>query len=131
MSCSHSNASFRQNEVFSYTIAIATIGKVLSKYFRTSQPPEEFCEKGVLKNLGNFTGKHCAGVSFQKGLSKRSSNRGVFMWNFWNFKNTCFEKHLRTTASNTSKGVIKLLFKDSAFELKSPLKNFSHTCLNI
>ena len=46
---------------------------------KTAQPQEVFCQKCVLKNFTNFTGKHLA--------------------NLRNFKNIYFEEHLRTTAS--------------------------------
>ena len=57
------------------------------------QPPEVFCEKGVLYNFTKLTEKHqCQGLFFRcLGLQlywKRDSVTGVFLWIFWKFKNT-------------------------------------------
>ena len=56
------------------------------KYFQ-KQPPGMFCEKGVLKNLINFTGKHLCWSLFvtelwafnSAYLLKRDSNTVVFL----------------------------------------------------
>ena len=69
-----------------------------------------FCEKGVLKNLPDFTGKHLCWNLFLVKLNAFSGlqiyqNKNRLQYRFFCeiFKNTYFEEHLRTTAS-------KLLF---------------------
>ena len=77
-------------------------------------------KKSVLKNFANFVEKHLSWSLFliklqvtgPTTLLKKYSKTDVFPWNF--FKNTYFEKHLRTTSSflywhNHSKGCIKEL----------------------
>ena len=65
-----------------------------------------FCNKDVLKNFANFTGKHmCCSLFFIKlqvfmpaTSLKGDSNTGIFLWKREIFKNTFFEEYLRTTA---------------------------------
>ena len=71
---------------------------------------------GVLKNIGNFTGKHLCGVSLDKvaglqDLLKRDSNTHFFLWNLRNFKvhseHPCgcfwqFEKYVLSTKFYTT-----------------------------
>ena len=58
-------------------------------------------KNGVLKNFANFTRKHLCWSLFL--ILKRDSNTSVFLWNLRKFKNTYFEEHLRTTASEYSR----------------------------
>ena len=63
-------------------------------------------KKCVLENFTLFTGKHlCWSLSLIKRdstLLKRDSNTGVFLWLLRNsFKNTYFEKDLRTATSSS------------------------------
>ena len=71
-------------------------------------------EKAARKNFAIFTGspvfKSILGRGWNKVagrpaiLLKRDSNIDVFLWILQNLKNTCFEEHLRTAASeNNSK----------------------------
>ena len=75
-----------------------------------------FCEKGVLKNFPEITGNHlcwshilvklqaCSGMQIKISKYKKTPTQ-VFCEICEIFKNTYFEKHLRTTAS-------KLLFRE-------------------
>ena len=65
------------------------------------------CSKlGILKNFGNFTGKHLCWslflIKFQAWMSaillKRDSNSGVFLWSLRNFLRTTF---LQNTSSGS------------------------------
>ena len=83
-----------------------------SKYLKASgfglissmrQPSEVFYKKGVLKNLGKFTGKHLRQIPFfnklKNELKKRLWHR-CFPMNFTKkFYRTFFTEHLWTTAS--------------------------------
>ena len=78
----------------------------------TSSHRGVFCEKGVLKNLPDFTGKHLCWNLFLVKLNAFSGlqiyqNKNRLQYRFFCeiFKNTYFEEHLRTTAS-------KLLFRE-------------------
>ena len=62
-------------------------------YYIHRQPPEVFCEKGVLKYFEKFTGNTCARVSF---LSSRCRCFPVNFAKF--FKNIFFTEYPRTTA---------------------------------
>ena len=66
-------------------------------------------KKDVLKNFANFARKHLRSSHFLTKLQawsrpatllKKDSNTGVFLWICDIFKNTYFEQHLGTTASN-------------------------------
>ena len=61
------------------------------------QPPEVFCEKGVLRKFTKFTGKHlCQSLFF-----KNETLAQVFSCEFCeNSKNTFFTEHLWATASS-------------------------------
>ena len=55
------------------------------------QPPEVFCEKGVLRNLAKFTGKH-----LRKILLKKRPWHRCFPVNFSKFLRThFFKEHLQ------------------------------------
>ena len=78
----------------------------------TSSHRGVFCEKDVLKNLPDFTGKHLCWNLFLVKLNPFSGlliyqNKKRLQHRFFCeiFKNTYFEEHLRTTAS-------KLLFRE-------------------
>ena len=66
-----------------------------------------FYKKALLKNFSIFTGKYLRWNIFLNKVAtlqacnfiKRDSNTGVSCEYFEIFKNTYFEKHLRTTAS--------------------------------
>ena len=69
-----------------------------------------FHKKAVLKNFAVFTWIHtCVEISFlikmqafrAPALLKRDSNTGVFCEHWEIFKNTYFEEHLRTAASES------------------------------
>ena len=52
-----------KNELFQYKISHTQYLRRASK----KQPPEVFCEKGVLRNFTKFTGKHlCQSLFFNK-----------------------------------------------------------------
>ena len=74
-------------------------------------PPQVFCEKSVLKNFSNFTGKHLCWSLFLTKLQvfrsatllKGDANTSIFLENLRIFfKNAFFEEQLRTTASVVS-----------------------------
>ena len=73
------------------------------------QPPEVFCEKGVLRNYTKFTGRHlCQSLFFNKAgkrdsgsFVKKETLTQVFFSEFCEIsKNTFFTEHLWATASD-------------------------------
>ena len=76
---------------------------------RQKQPPEVFCKKVVLKIFADFTGKQLYWNLFlimlqawrPANLLWRDSNTGFPCEICEIFKRTCFEEHLRTTASES------------------------------
>ena len=78
------------------------IGILSNVIFRSSRP-EVFCQKGILRNLAKFTGKHCGRVSLlinlQASLKGRLQHR-CFPVNFAKFLRTPFStEQLWATAS--------------------------------
>ena len=72
-------------------------------------------KKAVLKNFAVFTENTCVGV-FSSALLKRDSNTGVLLCEI--FKNTYFEEHLRTAASELTLEIdyLELCFGTVAFK---------------
>ena len=61
------------------------------------QPPEMFCEKGVLRNFAKFRGKYlCLRPAT---LLKKTLETGVFLWILWNFEEHLF---LQSTSGGCS-----------------------------
>ena len=63
-----------------------------------------FCNKGVLSNFSNFTGKHLSFFNKVAGLTacnfiKKRLRHSCFLTRFVKFLNTYFEEHLQATAS--------------------------------
>ena len=75
--------------------------------YQQKQPQEVFCEKFVLKNFANFTGKQLCWSLFliklhawrPAALLKRDSKTDVFLWNLQNFQEHWFWRTSATTAS--------------------------------
>ena len=57
-------------------------------------------KKANLKNLAILAGNTCVGAFRSATLLKKDSNTGVFLWILEIFKDTYFEGHLWTAASN-------------------------------
>ena len=62
------------------------------------QPPVEFCKKSVLNIFASFTGKHLWHLGLQL-YSKETPTQAFSGEICKNFRNTYFEEHLWTTAS--------------------------------
>ena len=85
-----------------------------------------FFKRGVLKSFAIFPGKHLCWSLFliklqavsSANLLKRGYNTGVFQGILQIFKNTSFEEHLRTTASDVS---IRMLLVLRATALRSKI----------
>ena len=82
------------------------------------QPPEVFCEKGVLRNFAKFTGKHlCLSLFLNEveglrpaALFRKRLGHSCFPANFVEFLKTPFlTKHLRWLLLNVSRTVQKKL----------------------
>ena len=77
----------------------------LPSYFRSSHP-ELFCQKGVLKNFGKFTGKHLCQSLFLIKLQARGSEKRLghrcFPVNFPRFFKTPFYGTTLVAASSMS-----------------------------
>ena len=101
-----------------------------------------FCKKGVLKTFANFTENHLCWSLFLIKLQdlrtvtllKRDSNTGVSYEICELFKNTYFEKHLRTTAFSSSSFKLDLVdftvFPDSNLRLVKINKLLPIVCVS-
>ena len=77
---------------------------------------------GVLKNLGNFTGKHLYWSLFliklqifrPAALLRRDSNTGFFLWNLWNFSEHLFWRTAANGCFYPSYGLQNLIITSSS-----------------
>ena len=64
---------------FQRTSSVFSWKELSSDYCGRNQPSEMFCNKGVLRNVTKFTGKHLCQTSGLQLYLKRDSGTGVFL----------------------------------------------------